>query len=186
MTISYNPTDTGARRNYPDLLEEYNNGKSLSATSIYEILYDFKKETYWRDNYDLLFEQVGIESDFIAHMDMSFFPYKSFRDYLNNKSIDDSYKFLLKVIEMLGNQIEYIFVDGAKNFDIIALLKKDYVLIDSTVLPINKGKPHKLLIYKHKALQTKLIYYGCFLYGQACPKRVYVEKLGKYIKEHTI
>lgn len=185
LTISYNPTDKGARLNYPNLLAKYKCGETISANEIYDLLYNFKKETYWRDNYDLLFKQTGIESEFISHMDMSFFPYRTFNDYLNYKIIDKSYEFLFKTIEMLGSQLKYILIDGSKNADILPVFLSDYTIIDYTKIPINSGKSHPLQIYKHKTLPTYLIYYGCQIYGQTCPAKEYVIKLGEYIKSMT-
>lgn len=185
LTISYNPTDKGARLNYPRLLAKYKRGESISANGIYDLPYDFKKETYWRDNYDLLFKQIGIESEFISHMDISFFPYRTFNDYLNYKVIDKTYDFLFKTIELLGNQLEYILIDGSRNADILPVFISDYSMIDYVKLPINSGKPHPLQIYKHKAQSTYLIYYGCQIYGQTCPAKEYVIKLAEYIKSVT-
>ncbi len=182
LTISYNPTDKGARTNYPEQIARYNINGSFDSKEIFDLLYHFKKENYWRKNYDLLFNTLGISSENIAHMDVSFFPYKSFNDYLKNKEIDDTYKFLLKTISLLSNNLKYIFIDGARNKNITNLFIQDYALIDNALLPINSGQPHKLYIYKHKTQSTFLIYYACFLYGCTCPNENYVKKLAEYIK----
>ncbi|MDE7158700.1 MAG: hypothetical protein K2N74_03910, partial [Clostridiales bacterium] len=182
LTISYNPTDKGARTNYPGLLARYLKNDFGDAEEIFDLLYNFKKEIYWRKHYDLFFETLGIHDDEIAHMDESFFPYQTFNDYLNNKELDDTHKFLLKTIELLSDNLKYILIDGAKNRDIVNLFIKDYDLIDCTSLPINSGKPHRLFIYKHKTRQTFLIYYECFLYGQTCPSKRGVENLANHVK----
>lgn len=182
LTISYNPTDKGARENYPEQVARYIKNGNLDAEEIFDLLYDFKKEKYWRKSYDLLFDTLGIADENIAHMDVSFFPYRTLNDYLSNKDIDDTYKFLLKAIELLSDNLQYILIDGAKNKNIVDLFIKDYMLIDRALLPINSGAPHKLYIYKHKTLPTILIYYECFLYGFTCPKEYYVKKLAEYIK----
>lgn len=116
-------------------------------------------------------------------MDVSFFPYRTFKDYLNNKEIDDTYQFLLQTIKILSDNLEYILIDGARNKDIVNFFMQDYVLVDYTMLPINSNKSHRLYIYKHKTQSTFLIYYECFLYGLTCPSEHYVEKLAKYIKQ---
>lgn len=181
LTISYNPTDKGARTNYKEEVERYKKYGYLDSEEIYDILYNFKKENYWRKYYDILFRAIGIHDENIAHMDVSFFPYNNLKDYMDNKYLDDTRKFLLKTIKLLENQLEYILVDGAKNQNIVSLLSKDYTIYDRTMLPINSGAPHDLLIYKHKSQPIKLIYYGCFLYGQTCPQDYFVNAMGKYI-----
>ncbi len=182
MTISYNPTDKGARTNYPDLIERYIRDGNITAEEIFDLLYNFKKENYWRKYFDLLFNTLGISNENIAHMDMSFYPYRTFNDYLNHKNIDDTYKFLKQVVEMLSGQLEYIFIDGANNKDIVDIFVKDYSIINKTSLPINSGKEHLLYIYKHHTRNTWLIYYACFLYGQTRPSEYYVKKLADHIK----
>lgn len=182
LTISYNPTDKGAKTNYPDLLSRYARNKFGSAEEIFDLLYNFKKETCWRKYYDLLLGTLGISSEHIAHMDVSFFPYKTFSDYLNNKSKDDSYRFLQKAIELLSDNLQYILIDGARNEGIVKLFEKDYMLANRAYLPINSGKSHELKIYRHKTLPTKLIYYKCFLFGQTCPSEDCVINLAEFIK----
>lgn len=181
LTISYNPTDKGAKTNYPEQVARYIRQGSLPAEEIYDILYNFKKEYYWRKYYDILFEALGIPDENVAHMDVSCFPYEKLEKKFRFATCDDTVKFLLKTIELLSSNLEYIFIDGAKNRDILSLLKKDYVFVSSESIPINSGKPHNLLIYKHKSLNIKLIYYGCFLYGQTCPSEYHVNKLAEYI-----
>lgn len=183
LTISYNPTDKGARINYPELVSRYKKNEFGNAEEIFDLLYNFKKEVYWRKYYDLFFGILNIPSENIAHMDVSFFPYKKFKDYLDNKDVDDTYIFLQKTIEILSGNLEYILIDGAKNKDIVNFFIKDYSLINSAILPINSGKGHRLYIYKHKKLQTILIYYECFLYGQTCPNKFYVRRLAEYVKK---
>ncbi|MCH5159179.1 MAG: hypothetical protein J1F33_08300 [Clostridiales bacterium] len=181
LTISYNPTDKGAKTNYPEQVAHYIKHGFLPAEEIYEILYNFKKEYYWRKNYDLLFRALNIPEESIAHADVSIFPYISLNTYFRFAAYDDTVKFLLKTIDLLSDNLEYIFIDGAKNRNILSLLKSDYIFACKDSLPINSGKPHDLLIYKHKVRKTKLIYYGCFLYGATCPSEEYVKSLATRI-----
>ena len=186
LTISYNPTDKGARTNYPHLVEEYKRNGSIGTERVYDLLYNFKKEEYWRRRYDLIFAQMDIDSEEIAHMDASFFPYESLDLCRAYAMIDDSKQYLTDCIELLGEQLEYIFIDGKKNKDILLLLCRDYDLIDVTSMPVNSKKTeYELLIYKHKQRNTFLIYYGCQLYGATSPSDECVLRIAKYIEEKT-
>lgn len=188
LTISYNPTDKGARENYKKTLDKYKRGELNSQTDapqIYDILYKFKIESQWRKYYNLILGKLGIKVENIAHMDASIFPYKTFSDYLAYKSQDDTSRYLLDAIELLGDRLKYILIDGAKNESILDYFEPDYTLIHQTQLPINRGQPHDLRIYQSKYFNTKLIYYKCFLYGQTCPSNEYVEKMAEYILKHV-
>lgn len=187
LTISYNPTDKGARENYKELLNRYKHGElssQIDAPQIYDILYNFKIEPSWRKYYNLILETLGIKVENIAHMDSSIFPYKTFSDYLTYKTKDNTSCYLLDAIELLGDRLKYILIDGEKNESVLDYFMPDYTLIHQTQLPINKGKSHDLRIYQSKHSNTKLIYYKCFLYGQTCPSNEYVEKMAEYILKH--
>lgn len=181
LTISYNPTDKGARTNYPAQVAKYQAQGHLPTEEIYEILYNFKKENYWRKNYDIIFNTLGVDNQNVAHMDISFFPYSDFQYFLKNVDVDDTREFLYKAIDLLSDQLKYILVDGAKNKKILQYLIGDYNLIKVDSRPINGGAPHELRIYRHKTKDITLIYYACFLYGQTCPKKTEVKKLAEYI-----
>ena len=187
ITLSYNPTDKGARTNYPYYVRQYTQNGYLDTNTILDILYNFKKEEYWRKNYDLIFNIIGIDEEEIAHMDVSFFPYKTLNDYKNLEYLDDTKQFLLKTVDLLSNQLKYIFIDGARNRDILyKIINKDYSLIDRTQLPVNNsGHYHDLLIYKHNIKDLYVIYFGCFLYGSTCPSSEKMKSLAYYIKEKT-
>lgn len=182
ITISYNPTDKGARTNYPKQVAQYISNGFLPAEEIFDILYNFKKEYDWRKNYDIIFDILGIPSESIAHMDASFFPYKTFNDFQANKKIDDTYKFLFKTIELLLNQLDYIFIDGAKNKYILNYLIRNCKLIDSTVMSLNSGSKYALSIYKHNGSQTKIVYYGCSLFGRTFPSKHSIKEIANHIK----
>lgn len=183
LTISYNPTDKGAKTNYPQMIEEYKKNGTIEADRIYNTLYNFKKEEYWRRNYDIIFSELGIDVDNIAHMDVSFFPYSTLDLCKKYSRFDDSKKYLLKCIDILKDQLKFIFVDGKRNRDIIYLLCKDYKLYKSTELPVNGSKrEYELLIFKHNTFDCYLIYYGCFLYGATTPKKECVLDIARYIK----
>ena len=177
LTISYNPTDKGARTNYPEQVARYKKQGFLPEEEIFDILYNFKKENHWRKYYDILFQALGIADENIAHMDVSFFPYVKLEKYFEFAKYDDTVKFLLKTIDLLSSNLEYIFIDGANNRDVLSLLKKDFIFICRESIPINSGKPHDLLIYKHKTRNINLVYYGCFLWGCTCPREEYVKQL---------
>ena len=62
ITISYSPTDKGARVNYAETYEKYKQNNSiLSTEDIFNILYNFKKERYWRKNFDVIFNSLNIK-----------------------------------------------------------------------------------------------------------------------------
>lgn len=185
LTISYNPTDKGARLNYPNLLKRYNSGENLTSEEIFNTLYTFEKENYWRKNYDLIFGTLGIDTNNeISHMDVSFFPYKTLQNCLEYSYIDSTKKYLLKTIDLLGEQLKYIFVDGAKNKGILNFLISDFNLYKKLKARKNKSpKKFDLLIYKHKSRNLFLIYYGCFLYGSTCPSKECVKNIARLIKE---
>lgn len=99
ITISYNPTDKGAKTNYLRELEEYKNG-TLKSNEILKILYNFKEEPHWRKNYNLIFEKLGVDCFEIAHMDMSCFPYDKDSYRKKCKDFDHSYKYPLRALEL--------------------------------------------------------------------------------------
>ena len=112
ITVSYAPTDKGARVNYSDLYEKYKRDNNyLSGEDVFNILYTFKKEDYWRRNYDKIFSTMGIKENEISHLDMSPFPYKKdeFRKFFQSNNIDNNYVKTLSVINLLINQLKYIF-----------------------------------------------------------------------------
>lgn len=184
LTVSYNPTDKGARTNYPEMIEEYKRNGRIETDRIYNTLYNFKKEEYWRRNYDIIFSELGINIDNIAHMDVSFFPYSTLDLCKEYSPVDDTKKYLLSCIDILKEQLKYIFVDGKRNRDIIYLLCKDYKLYKATKMPVNgSNREYELLIFKHNNLNTYLIYYGCFLYGATTPKKECVLEIARYIRD---
>lgn len=187
LTISYNPTDKGARDNYPNLINRYKNGESISSEQIFETLYNFKKESYWRKFYDLIFGTLGFDiNDEISHMDTSSFPYETFQDYLDYSYLDNSKRYLIQTIDLLGDQLKFIFIDGARNKNILNLLMSDFYLHKKLKARKNKSpKEFDLLIYKHKNKNQYLIYFGSFLYGNTCPSRDCVENIANLIKENT-
>lgn len=187
LTISYNPIDKGARDNYPNLINRYKNCENISSEEIFETLYNFKKESYWRKFYDLIFGTLGFDiNDEISHMDTSSFPYETFQDYLDYSYLDNSKRYLIQTIDLLGDQLKYIFIDGARNKNILNLLMSDFYLHKKLKARKNKSpKKFDLLIYKHKNKNQYLIYFGSFLYGNTCPSRDCVENIANLIKENT-
>lgn len=184
LTISYAPTDKGARTNYPHLLKRYRENP-LSSEEIFNLLYDFMPEPHWRRNYNIIFKELGIKGDMIAHMDMSSFPFLDDRYRQIYRGLDSSYKYPLEAVALLSDQIEYILIDGKDNKEIFdKYFSEDYDLYDTVNLPINKSERlYELSIYKHKTKNITLIYYGCFLWGETRPNKEYVLNLAKYIKE---
>ena len=183
LTLSYNPTDKGARTNYKYYVDQYIEYGKLDTNTILDILYNYKKEVYWRKNYDIIFNYLGFQEDEISHMDVSFFPYKTLDSYKKFELLDDSYKFLLQTIKLLDGQLKIIFVDGAKNKDIICKIMStgDWRPIYETAIAINgNNKKYDLLIYKCNS--TYLIYYGCFLYGATCPSHNQIMEIARHIK----
>lgn len=187
LTISYNPTDKGARMNYPEYLTKYQNGYKPTSEELYELLYNYKKEHHWRKNYDIIFEKMGYDvDDEIAHMDISSFPYDNFNDFIECKYIDNSKSFVFKCIDILKEQLDFIMIDGKRNKQTLNYFLPNYNLMNKTMMPINKrGTLYELWIYKHKEYDTFLIYYGCQLFGQTTPAKEYVEEVAKYIKRIT-
>lgn len=187
LTLSYNPTDKGAKTNYPYYVTEYKKNGELETDTILDILYNFKKEDYWRKYYDEIFGILGFNENEIAHMDVSFFPYKTLEDYKQYEFLDDTYKYLLKTIALLDGQLKYIFVDGAKNRNIVGkIIRNEFDLINETALSVNKNnKKYVLSIYKHKVKDLYTIYYGCFLYGSTCPSKTQVDIIAQHIKQVT-
>lgn len=185
LTISYNPTDKGAKTNYKKLYREYAENGRIDTEVIYETLYGFIEETYWRKNYNLIGEQLDIDKSFISHMDCSFFPYKTFNDYQEYEYLDDTYNFILQTVEILGEQLKYIFIDGARNRRIVRKIGKGFKMFYQTKMPINSsGKTYSLEIYKNEK-GCFLVYFGCFLYGTTCPAKEKVIEIAKVIKEKT-
>lgn len=182
LTISYNPTDKGAKKNYCNYIEEYKKTGKLDTDTIIDMLYSFNTEkTNWRNMYNTIFPLLNFQIDEVAHMDISFFPYKK-PDYYY-ESIDDSNKFLLKTMELLKDQLRIIFIDGKNNKSIIPRIMQDneWELVDETAIAVNKrNKEYKLLIYKRNSIY--LIYYGCFLYGGTCPSYEQARKIADHIK----
>lgn len=184
LTISYNPTDKGARTNYPHWIVRYKKEGHIPTEQIYDLLYNFKMENNWRKNYNLIFKSLGFSVEEISHMDVSFFPYKTLDDYKECEYLDDTKQYLLSCIDLLKDQLKIIFVDGKKNRDILWHLKKDFSLYKSTKLPVNSsGVLYDLLIYKHNERNQYLIYYGCFLYGPTRPSSECVSKISDFIKD---
>lgn len=186
LTVSYNPTDRGAITNYPYLVQQYIN-QGLSSETIFETLYNFKKEYQWRKFYDLIFGYMGFDVDNdIAHMDVSFFPYKHLIYCLQFSPIDNTKQYLLKTIDLLDTQLKFIFVDGAKNRSIINILSADFELHKRLSARKNKNpKVYDLLIYRHRTKDLYLVYYGCQLYGSTCPSEECVKYIAKLIDENT-
>ena len=185
LTVSYNPTDDGANKSYKNYVEQYKKDGKLDTNTILDILYNFKTEkTKWRNMYNIIFPHLGFNIDEIAHMDVSFFPYKDPKYYQINETIDDSNKFLLEAIKLLNDQLKIIFVDGKDNKSIIYKIMQDdeWHLIDKTAIAVNKkNKEYELSIYKRNS--TYLIYYGCFLYGATYPSKEQAIKIADHIKE---
>lgn len=120
-------------------------------------------------------------------MDVSIFPYQSFGDFCRFQLLDNTKQYLLKTIEILADQLKYIFIDGKLNIGVFNLLKKDYIEICKTKLPVNAAKKeYDLIICKHKEKNSYLMYYGCFLYGQTMPRNENVLAIANYIKDKTI
>lgn len=185
LTISYSPTDKGARTNYPHLLERYKKGQ-LTIEEIFNTLYNFKEEPHWRRNFNIIFDQLGISSFEISHMDMSSFPYDKDTYRRIFSDLDNSFKYPLKVIELLSKQLKYILIDGKDNKEILKrFFSKEFTLYKQTKLPINKsGHLYELSIYKHKIENITLIYYGCFLFGQTMPRTECILDIASYLKEN--
>lgn len=185
LTLSYNPTDGGAKNNYPYDYYQYKKNGFLPTDRILEILYTFKKESKWRKAYDNIFGYLGYREEEIAHMDVSFFPYSKLEYYKDHEYCDKTYKYLLDVIRILDEQkqLDYIFIDGARNKDILyKIIGEDGLLISKTYLPVNNsGHRYELSMYLYNK-RICVIYFGCFLYGATCPSDDKVLDIAKYIK----
>lgn len=183
ITISYSPTDKGARTNYKAELEKYKKDKSsMSSEAIYDLLYNFKKEVYWRKRFDTILEALGVPDENIAHLDMSSFPYANdlFRQWYQN--IDQTYKYVLDAIDILKEQLEFIIIDGKDNYKIVQKYFSNYSLIAETTIPVNKrNRSSSLKIYRNQ--NTVLIYFGTFLYGQTCVSNDCINKIICYVKK---
>lgn len=188
ITISYAPTDKGARLNYLDTYEKYKQNNSyLSTEDIFNILYNFKKEHYWRKNFDRIFNALGIKENEISHIDMSPFPYikDEFRKIFQSCNIDENYKITLKVVEILMSQLEYILIDGKDNYKIISeYFIKEFELISESEIQVNRARKTRILKFKHKTNNVKLIYVGTFLYGATCPSNDCIDQIIKFIKHN--
>ncbi len=185
ITLSYAPTDKGAQKNYTSIYEKYKKDKnSLTAEEIYEILYNFQKEVYWRKWYDKIFTSLGIKEIEIAHLDMSSFPYDKDAYRKKHSSLDKSYVYTLQAVDLLLNQLEYILIDGKDNKEMFnTYFSKDYYLIKKEMLRVNNsGRLSELSIYNHKEKDVKLIYFGTFLYGATCVSEKCVNEIVEHIK----
>lgn len=184
LTISLSPTDTGAKKNYKDALKKFIENQ-LSSSEIYDILYNFKKEDDWRRPYDIILNNLGLNDDEITHMDFSFFPYKDDKYLRQYSKIDNTHTYLLEVIRLLSNQLQYIFVDGKKNEDFVKKhLVNSFYLINESEHQVNKGvRKFKLLIYKHQTMNLHLIFYGHFLGRSGYPSNYQIAKISEHIKK---
>lgn len=188
ITISYSPTDKGARVNYFDIYEKYKNDNSyLSSEDIFNLLYNFKKEKYWRNNFDKIFSSLGINENEISHLDMSSFPYKEdkFRKIFQTNGIDQNYKLTLKVLNLLIEQLDYILIDGKDNYEIInKYLINDFDFVSKSEIQINKARISEIFKYKHKTQKVILIYVKTFLYGATCPSSECINQIIEFIKQN--
>lgn len=187
LTISYAPTDRGARLNYPYKYRRFiEDNNYMTTEEIYDLLYSFEKESKWRNIFDKIFTSIGIWNYEIAHMDMSSFAYTKdiYRKQFMDNGVDRSYRYPLQAVDLLSDQLQYILIDGKDNRKILdRYFIKDYDLINSTSLVVNRsGKKADLLVYRHKSKKIKLIYFGTFLYGLACVSKECVEGIIDFIK----
>lgn len=184
ITISYAPTDKGATKNYANIYEKYKHNKnSVTVEQIFHILYHFKKEVYWRKNYDIIFSTLNVKDDEIAHLDMSCFPYDKDKYRIQFSHLDITYQYPLNAINLIDNQLRYIFIDGKDNKEVITkFFLNDYVFLKSTKLQVNSsGRLSELTLYKHINKEILLIYFGTFLYGATCVSRKCVEEIASFI-----
>lgn len=188
LTLSYAPTDKGAATNYFNIYEKYKqNNDFLTAEQIYDLLYNFKKEVYWRSKFDRIFSQLGIDEKEIAHLDMSSFPYDKDIYRVQYSYLDKTYKYPIAVIDLLNDQLEYILIDGKDNKEVInKFFVDDYTLYRSTKLEVNRsGRMSELSIYKHRERKTVLIYFGTFLYGATCVSLKCVDEIAAFIRSNS-
>lgn len=186
ITISYSPTDKGARVNYSDVYEKYKQDNScLSSEDIFNLLYNFKKEKKWRNNFDKIFSSLGINDNEISHLDMSSFPYKEdkFRKKFQECGLDKNYELTLQVVNLLIKQLDYILIDGKDNFGIInKYFTNDFNFVCKADIQINKTRTSEIYKYKHKIYNVALIYVKTFLYGATCPSNECINQIIEFIK----
>lgn len=186
ITISYSPTDKGARVNYQSIYEKYKQDhNSLSTQDIFNLLYNFKKENYWRRNFDKIFSALGINESEISHIDMSPFPYEKdeYRRFFQSSKLDNNYEQTLKVVDILMTQLNYILIDGKDNFDIInKYFLNNFAFVCESEIQVNKSRKTRIIKYKHKSSNVTLIYVGTFLYGATCPSNDCINQIIDFIK----
>ena len=186
LTISYNPTDKGARTNYPDLLNKYIREGGLPTEIIFDTLYNFIPEPHFRKNYNCIFGELGINPAEIAHMDFSSYPYNDLADFQALKYLDRSSRYMLECVDLLSDQLQFVLIDGKKNQGILQYFINDYNLVHHTKLPINNSQRlYDLLIFKHNERNTILIYYGSFLWGESRPNKNCIVQLAAHIKSQV-
>ena len=165
-------------------MEKFAN-KKLSSSEIFDILYSFKIEKDCRQVYEIIFKELGINENEIAHMDASIFPYKNDNFFTEFRSIDSTYSYLLKTIDILSSQLKFILIDGKNNKQIFDRLLTDFVILDNSEHQVNsKKKKFELIICKHKKHNLFLIYYAHFLGRSGCPEYKKMDELGKYINKY--
>lgn len=193
LTISYSPSDKGIVRGYNDIYNQYkSNPDSFSAQKIYDFLYGYQ-DPKWRRNYNKIFTALGIIEKEIAHLDMSSFPYIDENYRLKYKKEDNTYKYTLRTIKLLENQLNYILIDGKNNKAAMSeFFDSDFEFEDRTILTVNRkvyknGKKNEaeILIYKHKIRNMFLVYSGAFLYGETRPSADFVDNIIGFIKKNT-
>lgn len=186
ITISYSPSDKGARVNYSHIYEKYKqDNNSLSAEDIFDLLYNFKKETYWRRNFDKIFSALGIGEAEISHLDMSPFPYAKdkYRKDFQSKGVDKNYELTLRVVDILMPQLKYILIDGKDNLEIInKYFLDDFELICQSQIQVNRARKTIIKKYRHKTNSVTLIYVGTFLYGATCPSQECIDQIIDFVK----
>ncbi len=188
ITFSYAPTDKGARKNYGDLYNKYqSNNLTLTSNQIYDLLYNFEKENYWRKNYDRILTALNVDLTKIAHVDMSCFAYDKdkYRQFYVDNGIDKTYKYALSILDILGDELKFILVDGKDNEKMIKdYFIDDYNFVSETKISVNKSnRLSPLKVYRHKFRQTVLIYFGTFLYGATCVSEECISQIINFVKK---
>ncbi len=186
LTVSYAPTDKGAKKNYTELYDAYKAGDiEMTPEQIYRLLYNFKEEHYWRKNFNKIFAALGIEKTEIAHIDMSSFPYSKdiYRKECVSKGLDKNHKYALEAINILSEQLKYIMIDGKDNYEIIEkYLLDDYFLVDKKTVQVNKKNKTQVHFYAHNTKEQYLIYVGTFLYGMTCVSNACIDEIIEFAK----
>ncbi len=165
VVISYNPSGKRALAQDPEGVRRFRALGGLDREEIFERLYRAPKEGEEWAQCRSLFEGLLSDGDAVARLNASFFAYRS-SDYFRVLSpTDGAREFLYRILSLLGEELEYIFVNGAENRRILPVLTEGYALAATATLSLPAGKTGELSVYRQKSGGRTLVYYGRLLFG---------------------